>query len=301
MPGPIEMPPLKHGTAELEPSARLHHVTAGSGARTIVLLHGFPQTWWEWRCVIPALVQAGYRVVAPDYRGAGGSSKPLGGYDKRTMAADIHVLLRNHLGIDGPVTMVGHDIGMMVAYAFASSFPESTERLVLAEAPLPGTTVYDRMVATPHLTNMRLWHFFFHNAPNSFAEALTVGRERLYIREFYHDLGFDPEAIGPEDLDRYADSFKAPGAMRAGFELYRAFDRDAEDNRAALRRHGRLTMPVLGLGGSSSFFAPVAEEMLREVAENVTTAEIPSSGHWIAEENPGAVLKSLLGFIGSPA
>lgn len=296
MPGPIEMPPLEHGTAELEPGVRLHHVTAGSGARTIVLLHGFPQTWWEWRHVIPPLVQAGFRVVAPDYRGAGGSSKPPHGYDKRTMAADINALLRNHLGIAGPVTVVGHDIGMMVAYAYASSFPESTERLILAEAPLPSTATYDRMVATPHLANMRLWHFFFHNAPDNLAEALTTGRERLYIKQFYDSLAFDPEAIGCGDLDRYATSFESAGAMRAGFELYRAFDRDAEDNRAALRRHGRLTMPVLGLGGASSFFAPVAEEMLREVAGNVTTAVIPQCGHWIAEENPEAVVEHILGF-----
>ena len=297
MPGPIEMPMLEHGTAELEPGVRLHHVTAGSGARTIVLLHGYPQSWWAWRHLVAPLVRAGWRVVAPDTRGAGGSSKPPGGYDKRTMAADIHALLRDHLGIAGPVTVVGHDIGMMVAYAFASSFPDSTERLVLAEAPLPGTAVYDRMVATPQLANMRLWHFFFHNAPDNLAEALTAGRERLYIRQFYDSFAFDPEAIGRDDLDRYAAGFEAAGAMRAGFELYRAFDRDAGDNRAALRRHGRLRMPVLGLGGASSFFAPVAEEMLREVAENVTTATIPRCGHWIAEENPDAVLEHILGFV----
>ena len=289
---------LEHGTVELEPGLRLHHVTAGSGPRTIVLLHGYPQSWWEWRHVIPRLVQAGCRVVAPDYRGAGHSSKPPGGYDKRTMAADIRRLLRDHLGIVGPVTMVGHDIGMMVAYAFASSFPDDVERLVLMEAPLPGTTVYDRMVATSHLSDAAMWHFFFHNAGDGLAEALTAGRERLYLRHFFDRLSFDPEAIGPRDLDHYADSFAAAGAMRAGFELYRAFDRDGEDNRAALRQAGRLTMPVLGLGGASSFFAPIAEEMLREVAEDVTTATIPRCGHWIAEENPGVLLDHILGFCG---
>ena len=295
-----QAPSLKHGTAELQPGVRLHHVTAGKGPRTIVLLHGYPQTWWEWRHVIPPLAEAGWRVIAPDYRGAGTSSKPPGGYDKRTMAADIHGLLRDHLGVAGPVTMVGHDIGMMVAYAFASSFPGSTERLVLMEAPLPGTAVYDRMVATPRLSNMPLWHFFFHNAQDSLAEALTAGRERLYLRHFYDRLAFNQDAIGPADLDRYAASFEAAGAMRAGFELYRAFDRDGEDNRAALKQGGKLRMPVLALGGASSFFAPVAEEMLQEVASTVTTAAIPECGHWCAEENPHALLEHILDFSGPP-
>ena len=183
---------------------------------------------------------------------------------------------------------------MMVAYAFASSFPDSTERLVLMEAPLPGTAVYDRMVATPRLQNMPLWHFFFHNAPNSLGEALTAGCERLYLQQFYQNLAFNQDAIGPADLDRYAASFEATGAMRAGFELYRAFDRDGEDNRTALERDGKLTMPVLALGGASSFFAPVAAEMLHEVAETVTTAAIPECGHWCAEENPRALLEHIL-------
>ena len=289
---------LEHGTAELEPGVRLHHVTAGQGPRTIVLLHGYPQTWWEWRHVIPVLMQAGWRVVAPDYRGAGASSKPPAGYDKRTMAADIHRLLHEHLGIDGPVTMVGHDIGMMVAYAFATSFPECTERLILMEAPLPGTAVYDRMVASARLQNMPLWHFFFHNAPDGLAEALTAGRERVHLKYFYEYLAFDQGAIGPADVDRYAAAFEAAGAMRAGFELYRAFDRDAEDNRTALKRRGKLTMPVLALGGASSFFAPIAEEMLREVAEGVTTATIERCGHWVAEENPRALLDHIERFCG---
>ena len=149
----LGMPPLAHGTAELEPGVRLHYVTAGTGTRTMVLLHGYPETWYEWRHVIGPLVRAGWRVVAPDYRGAGDSSKPTGGYDKRTMAADIFKLLRNHLKISGQVTVVGHDIGMMVAYAFASDYPKSVDKLVLMEAPLPGTAVYDATVASTKLNN----------------------------------------------------------------------------------------------------------------------------------------------------
>lgn len=292
----FESPPLKHGVAELEPGVRLHYVATGSGSRTMVLLHGYPQTWWEWRHVLPPLVRAGWRVIAVDYRGAGGSSKPPTGYDKRTMAADIYKLLREHLGVAGPVTMVGHDIGMMVAYAFASEYPTSVEKLVLMEAPLPGTAAYDATVASTKLNNATMWHFFFHNAQNSLAESLTAGRERLYLQHFYERLAFDQEAITEVDLDLYASHYSAAGAMRAGFEVYRAFDRDAVDNKAALKKNGRLTMPVLALGGTSSFYLPIAKTMLAEVAKKVTVVGIPDAGHWIAEENPKALVEEILKF-----
>ena len=287
---------VRYGIAELKPGVRLHYVEAGAGPRTLVLLHGYPQTWWEWRYVIPVFAQAGFRVIAPDYRGAGGSSKPPDGYDKRTMAADVEILLRQHLSVKAPVVMIGHDIGMMVAYAFASSFPKSVERLILMEAPIPGTITYDAMVASAHLSNVMHWHFFFHNAGNNLAELLTQGRERQYLKHFYDRLAFNQDAIGLEDLNLYATQFEAAGAMRAGFELYRAFDRDAEDNRATLKKNGRLTMPVLGLGGASSFFVPIALPMLKEVAKNVMVESIPSCGHWVAEENPSSLIEQVLAF-----
>ncbi len=286
----------KHGIADLAPEVRLHYVEAGEGSRTLVLLHGYPQTWWEWRHVIPAFVQAGFRVIAPDYRGAGGSSKPPDGYDKQTMAADIEMLLRQHLGVEKPVVLAGHDIGMMVAYAFAASFPKSVERLVLMEAPIPGTLTYSTMIAATHLSNFMAWHFFFHNASNNLAELLTQGRERQYLKHFYDRLAFNPDAIGAEDLHLYASQFEAAGAMRAGFELYRAFDKDADDNRAALKKNGRLLMPVLGLGGASSFFIPIAKPMLKEVAKDATIESIPHCGHWVAEEAPEAFIEHVLAF-----
>ena len=290
-------PQVRHGMAELQPGVRLHYVEAGTGPRTLVLLHGFPQTWWEWRHIIPPFAARGWHVIAPDYRGAGASAKPQEGYDKRTMASDIHRLLREHLGLSEPVALVGHDIGMMVAYAFASDYPASVERLVLMEAPLPGTAAYDALVATPRLRNAAMWHFFFHNAENDLAELLTFGRERQYIQHFFERLAYDHGAIGPADLDVYASAFTAAGAMRAGFELYRAFDRDGEDNRTALARTGKLRMPVLALGGASSFFAPVAAPMLGEVADNVRVGTIPRCGHWLAEENPVALLEELSRFL----
>jgi pimeloyl-ACP methyl ester carboxylesterase len=145
--------------ADIEAGLRLHYVTAGDGSRTIVLLHGFPQTWWEWHAVIDPLVADGFRVVGADDRGAGQSWRPVGGYDKRTMAFDIQRLLREHLGVDGPVVIAGHDIGMMIAAAFAMSYRDEVSHLVVIDAPLPGTAVFDRLRTDP-----RVWHFAFHGA-----------------------------------------------------------------------------------------------------------------------------------------
>lgn len=288
--------PFTHASAQLASGVRLHHVTAGDGPDTLVLLHGYPQTWYEFRHVIGPLAAAGFRVIAPDYRGAGLSSKPGEGYDKRTMAADIRELLRDHLGVDAPITLLGHDIGMMVAYAYASSYPDDVARLVLMEAPLPGTKAYDTLVAQPRLARMAMWHFFFHNADDGLAETLTTGREKVYLQSFYLRLAYDAAAIGDADLEHYATAYAAAGAMRAGFELYRAFDRDGDANRAALLCTGKLKMPVLAVGGAESFFAPIAKEMLAEVAKNVTVKAIPRCGHWIAEEQPAAFVEAVLGF-----
>jgi pimeloyl-ACP methyl ester carboxylesterase len=278
--------------ADIEPGLRLHHVTAGDGPRTVVLLHGFPQTWWEWQRVIPLLVDAGVRVVAPDYRGAGHSWRPPGGYDKRTMARDVHRLVREHLRIDGPLAIAGHDIGLMVAYAYAQEFSGEVDRLAVIDAPLPGTAVFDRLRSDP-----RVWHFAFHGA-RDVAEMLVAGRERQYLQAFFDARVFDPSAITAEDLDRYVSAYSAPGAMRAGFEVYRAFDRDAADNREALERNGPLTVPVLAVGGMTSTTGELMEAMMREVAEDVRGVRIPRTAHWIPEENPQALAAALLDFLG---
>ena len=279
-----------HGMADVEPGVRLHYVVQGEGDRTAVLLHGFPQTWWEWRHLMPELVRAGFCVVAPDYRGAGRSSRPAGGFDKRTMAEDVHRLVRRHLGLEGRVMLVGHDIGLMVAYAYAEAHRDEVSHLVVIDAPLPGTAVFDRLRSDP-----RVWHFAFHGA-RDVAEMLVAGRERAYLQAFFDARVFDPSAIGDRELDVYASAYSAPGAMRAGFELYRAFDRDAEDNRDALRRHGKLTMPVLAVGGAISTSGPLVEEMMREVAEDVSGCRIERTAHWIPEENPEAVATAVLKF-----
>jgi pimeloyl-ACP methyl ester carboxylesterase len=278
--------------ADIEPGLRLHFVKAGEGRRTVVLLHGFPQTWRQWRHVIPPLVTAGFRVVAPDYRGAGHSWRPPGGYDKRSMAEDVHRLLRQYLHIEGPVALVGHDIGLMIAYAYAQTHREEVSHLVVVDAPLPGTAVFDRIRVDP-----RVWHFAFHGA-RDVAEMLVAGRERQYLQAFFNARCFDPSAISETDLDVYASAYAAPGAMRAGFELYRAFEQDAADNREAVRRNGKLNMPVLAVGGAISTSGPLMEEMMREVAETVTGLRVPGTAHWIVEENPEEFTTALLEFLG---
>ncbi len=148
------------------------------------------------------------------------------------MAGDLHRLLRQHLQVEAPIILVGHDIGLMIAYAYAQAYRDDISHLVIMDAPLPGTAVFDRLRSDP-----RLWHFAFHSA-RDVAEMLVAGRERQYLQTFFNVRNFDPSAI---DLEAYVSAYSAPGAMRAGFELYRAFDRDAEDNREALRRNGKLT------------------------------------------------------------
>jgi pimeloyl-ACP methyl ester carboxylesterase len=287
----VERPVLfDHGMADIEAGLRLHYVVAGEGARTVVLVHGFPQTWWQWHQIIPPLVEAGFRVIAPDYRGAGDSWRPIAGYDKRTMARDVRRLLHDHLDVDEPAVIAGHDIGLMVAYAYAQDYPEGVSRLVLMDAPLPGTAVFDGLRTDP-----RVWHFAFHGA-RDLAEILVAGRERQYIQHFIGARIFNPAAITATDLDVYASAYAAPGAMRAAFEAYRAFDQDADDNRMLLRENGKLTMPVLALGGSISTTGAVIEEMVKEVADDVTAVRIPGTGHWVAEENPQAVVRELLDF-----
>ena len=282
---------IQHGMADIEPGLRLHYAIAGEGPRTVVLLHGFPQTWWEWHYVIPGFVNAGFRVIAPDYRGAGQSWRPQGGYDKRTMAGDIQRLLRNHLRVEGPVVLIGHDIGLMVAYAYAQAYRSEVSHLVVVDAPLPGTAVFDRIRNDP-----RVWHFAFHGV-RDLPEMLVAGRERQYLQAFFQFRIFNTAGISESDLDIYTSAYTAPGAMRAGSELYRAFDQDIADNREALLRNGKLTIPVLAIGGATSTSGPVVEEMMHEVADNVTGLRISDAAHWIAEENPADFITGVLEFL----
>jgi pimeloyl-ACP methyl ester carboxylesterase len=282
---------IQHDMSTNSAGVRLHYVSAGKGARTVVLLHGFPQTWYAWRHAIPLLVTAGYRVVAPDYRGAGNSSHPLDGYDKQSMAGDIYHLVQHHLGITRPIVLVGHDIGLMIAYAYAQQFRKAVDRLVVIDAPLPGTRVFEKL-----RMDSRVWQFAFHGV-RDIPEMLVAGRERAYLRAFIDARLYDPTAINDADLDVLVSAYAAPGAMRSGFELYRAFDRDIDDNRSSLERFGKLTIPVLAVGGEASTTGPLMADMMREVAERVSELRVPRTGHFIAEENPGFLVSNMLTFL----
>ncbi len=205
-----------HHTAEVN-GVRLHYVMAGAGD-PVVLLHGWPQTWHEWRHLIPVLASR-YTVIAPDLRGFGDSDKPASGYDKRTVAEDIRQLVR-HLGLR-EITLVGHDIGMMVAYHYAAAHPQEVRRLAVAEAALPGLGLEELMDAAKY---PKFWHFGFFAAPGV-PEMLVAGRERMFLSYFVRHLAFDSYAVTEDDLGEYASRMAAPGALRGGFEHYRAFRR----------------------------------------------------------------------------
>ena len=262
---------------------RIHYVMGGHGS-PVVLLHGYAETGHMWLPILPSLAQR-HTVVVPDLRGAGPSAKPESGYDKKNMAVDIHELTRS-LGLPR-VAVVGHDIGLMVAYAYAAQFPEGTERLVLMDAFLPGIGNWKDVWL------MRdLWHFHFYG---KVPLALVEGRERIYFEHFWNDFAADPAHSVPEaDRRFYAEAYAQPGGMRAGFEYFRNFERDAKDF-AALGAT-RLTMPVLVLTGEKASGEFLIDQA-RLVASDVKGVVIKGSGHWLMEEAPDQVIPQLAAFI----
>lgn len=275
---------------------RIHYIDCPSlGDKekgVILLIHGYPNTSYQWRHVITPLAQAGYRVIAQDYRGAGDSSHPKLGYDKVTVADDLYRVAHDHLGIKSPLHVVGQDIGGMVAHAYAATHPGHTRSVMFGECPLPGANPYE----SGFKNSPGMWHFTFQQQLD-LPELLTHGREKIYIKHFYDRLCFNPVGITPRDVDHYAISFAQPGGMRAGFELYRAFPQDAKDNRANLKKDGKLKMPAAALCGEMSLLLEVAEEQTREFYENVEVVLVEKSGHWTAEENPKDFVAKVLGFV----
>ena len=237
---------------------------------------------------MPALADR-FTVIAPDYRGAGHTSRPVSGYDKRTMAEDMHELVRS-LGF-GKTAIVGHDIGLMIAYAYAAAFREETSRLVVMDSGLPGTQRFDIISRDP-----RVWHFGFHGV-RDLPEMLVAGRERRYLRYFFQDPArlYNSDAFHEHDIVEFVNAYSAPGALRAGFELYRAFAVDADYNRQTIP--DKLAMPVLAMGGQYSTSGPHVENMMREVALDVCGVCVPNAAHWLAEENPAFVIEALLKFL----
>jgi len=262
---------------------RLRYLIGGQG-RPVVLLHGYAETGLMWRPIMPLLAKS-HTVIVPDLRGAGGSAKPPTGYDKKTMAMDIHELTRS-LKLER-IAIVGHDIGLMVAYAYAAQFPQTTERVVLMDAFLPGIGDWT------HVWLLRdLWHFHFHG---EVPLALVKGRERIYLEHFWNDFAADRKRSVPEaDRRLYAKAYAQPGAMRAGFEYFRNFERDAADF-ATLGRT-KLTMPMLVLSGEKAGGTFLIDQA-RMVATDVRGQVIAGSGHWLMEEAPKSVIPALLDFL----
>jgi len=262
---------------------RLRYVIGGRGS-VVVLLHGYAETGHMWRPIMPVLA-AHHTVVVPDLRGAGGSAKPATGYDKKNMAVDIHDLTTS-LGLDR-VRIVGHDIGLMVAYAYAAQFPEAIERVVLMDAFLPGIGEWKSVWLLRDL-----WHFHFHG---KVPLALVKGRERIYLEHFWNDFAADRKHSVPEaDRRLYARAYAQPGAMRAGFEYFRNFERDAED----FARMGgtRLAMPMLVLTGEKAS-GPFLIEQAKLVASDVRGQVVTGAGHWLMEEAPGIVIPAITNFV----
>ena len=262
---------------------RLHYLIGGTGS-PVVLLHGYAQTGHMWRPLIQPLAKR-HTVIVPDLRGAGGSGKPEAGYDKKNMAMDIHELTTS-LGFDR-VSIVGHDIGLMVAYAYAAQFPQGTERVVLMDAFLPGIGNWKDVWL------MRdLWHFHFYG---KVPLALVKGRERTYFEHFWNDFAADPKHSVPEaDRRLYAKAYAQPGGMRAGFEYFRNFEQDAKDFEQFSKT--KPSMPVLVLTGEKASGTFLIEQA-KLVASDVKGVVVPRAGHWLMEEAPQAVIPAIIDFL----
>jgi len=259
----------------------LHYVRGGQGA-PLILVHGWPTTWYEWRRVMPALA-AHFDVIAVDTRGLGDSSRPLSGYDKKTLAADIAGLARE-LGL-GPVHIAGHDLGGQIAYAFAMDHPELTRRIAILDVPLPGLDGWE---------DVQYWHFRLQETPD-IPEMLVAGKEREYLTYFYAQVAHNPAAFTAADIDEFLRTYTQPGAMRAGFAYYRAFQADAQVNRADAAAGQTLRMPVLWLGGASATNDLLGRQ-LRAVAPDLRGAVIAGCGHWLSTECPRQTSQRLIDF-----
>ncbi len=262
---------------------RLHYLQAGKG-EPVLLLHGFAQTSHMWRPLIKELART-HTVIAPDLRGYGSSAAPAAGYTKAAMARDVHALM-NDLGYKS-VAVVGHDIGLMVAYAYAAQYPMEVKRIVLMDAFLPGVGDWTNVWLLRDL-----WHFHFHGKTPL---ALVTGRERTYLEHFWNDFSADATKSIPEaDRKFYAKEYAKPGHMKAGMETFKAFEQDAKD--FAQFAKTPLTMPMLVLSGEKAGGQFLIDQG-KLVNSNVEGVVVAGSGHWLMEEAPGKVIPKLVEFL----
>lgn len=283
---PALPPGFKTSTVQLADGATIW-VRSGGGGPAVVLIHGFGDTGDMWGPLAARLART-HTVIVPDLRGMGRSSKAAGGYDKKSQAADIRAVV-GKLGQDR-TAVVGHDIGTMVAYAYAARYPDKVTRLVVMDAPVPGVPPWDQIILSP-----ALWHF---NFGGEMAERLVAGRERLYLDRFWNDFAANPARVDEATRAHYARLYAQPGAMKAAFAQFNTIStRDVADNRISAQV--KLPMPVLAIGGEKSF-GPKVAEVMRNAATNVQEAVVPGAGHWLMEENPETTGKLVEDFLAGP-
>ena len=262
----------------------MHYVIGGKGD-PVVLLHGWPETWYEWRHIIPQLIDNNYTVIAPDMRGFGDSEKPQIGYDTKTVAEDIYQLVKK-LG-NSKIYIVTHDWGGPVAYSYAAAHPQELRKMVILDTLLPGFGLEEAANFSPK----GLWHLSFH-AVRDLPEKLIDGKEDIYLNWFY-DWTYNQSAITSEDREEYIKQYSKPGAMRAGFEYYRAVFEDSEQNKEYANE--KLEIPILTIGGEAGIGNFTAASF-QKVANNVTGITLPNTGHFIPEERPNFLTKQILEF-----
>jgi len=261
-------------TAEID-GLRIHYLIAGHGP-AVILLHGYAET---------SLLANRFTVIAPDLPGIGDSGIPSDGLDMKTAGARMHALAKS-LGVE-KARVVGHDIGLMVAYAYAARFPKETEKLVVMDAFLPGVDQWEAVYNNPEL-----WHFRFHGKT---PEQLVRGRERIYFNYYWNDFAADStRSIPKQDRKAYVAAYARPGRMEAGWAYFASFDRAARD--FAQLAQNRLAMPVLSIGGEKSLGAVLGQQM-KVVAQDVTVIVLPGTGHWLMEERPKETMDALRKFL----
>lgn len=274
---------FKNQTVTLADGERIF-VRSGGAGPAVVLIHGFGDTGDMWGPLAQDLAKT-HLVIVPDLRGMGHSSKAASGYDKKSQAADIRAVVAA-LKQD-KTAVVGHDIGTMVAYAYAASYPDKVDKLVVMDAPVPGIAPWDQIILWP-----ALWHF---NAGGPDFERLVAGRERIYLDRFWNEFAGTPSKIDEATRRHYTELYSQPGAMRAAFAQFNAIaQKDVADNIEFSKT--RLIMPVLAIGGEKSFGENMAIVM-RNAATNVRGEVVPDAGHWLMEESPDATVALIGGFL----
>ena len=262
---------------------RLHYLTAGKGP-AVILLHGYAETSRMWRPILPVLAER-FTVIAPDLPGIGDSAIPANGLDMTSAAKSIHALARK-LGVE-KARVVGHDIGLMVAYAYAAQFPAETEKLAVLDAFLPGVEGWE-----PIYNHPAYWHFRFHGPT---PEALVKGRESVYFAYFWNDLAADKNrSLSQADREAYVTAYARPGRMRAAWAYFDSFPQTAKD--FAPMAQTKLTMPVLSIGGDKSLGEALGQQM-KLVASDVTVVVLKNTGHWVMEESPKETMEALGKFL----